>query len=84
MQIFYGLLGMAASFLLLKYRQQVGDTIGEAEWMKKVGGVYMVIIIFAILLFFWCIAELTGTTNILFSSFRYLIPGGMQEPAPTF
>ena len=59
---FFALFGIIASFLLLKFRQQVGDVIGEADWMNKIGGVYNFIIILAIFIFFWSIAELTGTS----------------------
>ena len=67
---------------MIRYRQQVGDMMGEAEWMRKIGGVYNVVILIAIILFFWCIAELTGTTDILFLPFTYLIPGLRQWETP--
>ena len=37
MRIFLSLVGMIGSFYLIKQREQVGDMIGEAEWMKKIG-----------------------------------------------
>jgi hypothetical protein len=84
MRIFLSLIGIVASFFLLKYRERVGDAIGEADWMKKVGGVYMIIIIFSILLFFWSVASLTGTTDVLFGPLRHIIPGLYPvEEAPT-
>lgn len=77
------LIGIVASFFLLKYRERVGDMIGEAEWMRKVGGVYILIIIFSIFLFFWSLAELTGTTDILFRPLLFFIPGLHQAtPEP--
>ncbi len=69
------IVGIVASFFLLRYRERVGDMIGEAEWMKKVGGVYIVVAAFAVFLFFWCLAELTGTNEVLFGGIRKAIPG---------
>ncbi|MEK7591259.1 MAG: hypothetical protein AAB489_03575, partial [Patescibacteria group bacterium] len=79
---FFALFGIIASFLLLKFRQQVGDVIGEADWMNKIGGVYNFIIILAIFIFFWSIAELTGTSHILFAPLRMVIPGLRPDASP--
>lgn len=69
------IIGLVGSFFLLRYRQQAGDMIGEADWMHKIGGVYNCIIIVAIVIFFWSIAELTGTTDVFFRPFLLLMPG---------
>jgi Na+/H+ antiporter NhaC len=82
MHIFLSLLGIIASFFILKYRKDVGDMVGEADWMRKIGGVYNVIIICSIILFFWSLAELTGTTQVLFSPLTRLIPG-MNQSVPS-
>ena len=74
--------GLVGPFFLIKYRQVVGDMMGEAEWMKKVGGVYNTVIIIALIIFFWTIAEMTGTTSVLFGPLRYLIPGMRPQEAP--
>ncbi len=68
------LIGIIGAFYILKYRQQVGDMVGEADWMKSIGGIYNIIILVAILIFFWSIAELTNTTDVLFSPLRMLLP----------
>jgi hypothetical protein len=81
--IFLSLLGIVASFVLIWKRQLAGDMLGEAQWMKKIGGVYNVIIIVAILIFFWSVAELTGTAGFLFSPVRYLLPG-LSQPQTGF
>lgn len=60
---------------MMKYRERIGELVGEAEWMRKVGGVYNLIIIVALLIFFWSIAELTGTTDVLFRPLLFFIPG---------
>ncbi len=76
--------GIIGPFFMIKYREMVGDFIGEAEWMKKVGGVYTVVIIVAVFLFFWTIAEVTGTTGVLFSPLRNLSPAFQPEAPPVF
>jgi hypothetical protein len=75
MRIVLSLIGMVGAFYMMYYRQKVGDMIGEADWMRKVGGVYNVIVFAAVFIFFWCIAELTGTTGIFFRPLTMLFPG---------
>lgn len=69
------IIGMVFSFYLVYKRQMFGDMIGEADWMLKVGGVYNLMVIVGVLLFIWCIAELTGTTGVLFLPILWLLPG---------
>lgn len=76
--------GLVGPFFLIKYRASIGDIVGEAAWMKKIGGVYNFIIILALFIFFWTIAEMTGTTDILFSPLRSFFPELRKEAAPTF
>lgn len=76
--------GLVGPFFMVKYRESIGDTIGEADWMKKVGGVYNLIIIVAALLFFWTIAEMTGTTGVLFGPLKSMFPALRQEAPPAF
>ncbi|MBI2636296.1 hypothetical protein HYW84_03145 [Candidatus Peregrinibacteria bacterium] len=78
------IIGLVGPFFMIKYRAQIGDAVGEAAWMKKVGGVHNVIIIAALLIFFWTIAEMTGTTSILFSPIKSILPGLREEAAPAF
>lgn len=63
---------MVGSFYLMYYREKIGDMIGEADWMRAIGGVYNVIVIVAVLIFFWGLAELTGTTGVLFKPVLFL------------
>ncbi len=72
------ILMIVGSFLMIKYRERVGDVFGEPEWAAKVGGVYNVVIIAAAILFFWGVAELTGTTGVLFAPFLNALPGAGQ------
>ncbi len=77
-------LGLIGPFVLIYYREPVGDMIGEADWMRKIGGVYYFIVFIALFFFFWTLAELTGTTQILFSPLRSLSPAFQQHEAPAF
>lgn len=76
--------GLIGPFFLIKYRETIGDTVGEAEWMKKIGGIYNVIIVVALLIFFWTIADMTGTTTVLFSPLKSLFPQFRQQAGATF
>ncbi len=69
-----GLIGIAFSLTLIKYREKVGGMMGEANWMRKVGGIYNFIIIVATFLFFFSIAKITGTTNIFLSPLSFILP----------
>jgi hypothetical protein len=76
---FLSLLAVVGSPFIMKYREKIGDFVGDAEWMHKVGGVHNLIVILSVLFFFWGIAELTGTTTILFGGIKFLSPG-LQAP----
>ena len=41
----------------------------------KIGGVYMVVIIGALFAFFWSVAYMTGTLDVLFGPLRSVVPG---------
>ena len=76
-------IGLIGPFFMIKYREVIGDFIGEANWMRKIGGVYNVVIIVAVIIFCWTIAEITGTTSILFSPLKGMFPEfrrGVPEP----
>lgn len=69
---------IAGSGVMIKFRQQIGDSIGEAEWMRYFGGVYNFIVVLGVLLFFWAIALMTGTVDILFAPIFWIIGGALQ------
>jgi len=75
MKYILSILTIVASFYLIRYRESVGDMFGEADWMRKVGGVHMIVVYVAAFFFFWALATITGTTNILFAPVLYLLPG---------
>jgi hypothetical protein len=83
MRYVLSIIGMILSFLIIYKRELVGDMIGEADWMRKVGGVYIVVAGLGVIFFLWSVAELTGTADILFSPIKYMIPGAIlpqQQP----
>jgi len=75
MNIFMGLLGVVGAFFLVKYRERIGDMVGDPPWAQKVGGIYNVLIIAGILIFFWSIATMTGTSDIFLRPLLMVIPG---------
>jgi hypothetical protein len=83
MRYFLSICGIIMSYLMIRYRERAADMIGEAEWMNKIGGVYNLMIICGVLLFFWSFAELTNTTDFLFGPLLNSIPFfHPQAPAP--
>lgn len=66
--------GILFAFTLIKYREQIGDVFGDADWMRPLGGVYFVIVYISIFIIFWSIAVMTNTTGILFKPFLMLFP----------
>lgn len=82
MRIFFALLGLVLSFFMIKYRERVGDMMGEAEWMRSVGGVYMVVIGLAIFIFLWSLAALTNTLDIFLWPLVMFIPGASRSTPP--
>ena len=71
--------GLIGPFFLIYYREEIGNTIGQADWMSAFGGIYTVIVVVAILIFFWTLAELTGTTQTLFGPIRDVIPDAQNQ-----
>lgn len=80
MGTFLAFAGLGLSFAMIKYREYIGDAIGQADWMLKVGGVYNVIVFCGILMFFWCLAFLTGTQEIFLGPFLKLVGGAPKAP----
>lgn len=56
---------IAGSFFALKYRERVSEMIGDPEWASSIGGVYNLILIGSIVMFFWGVAILTNTMDFL-------------------
>lgn len=75
MHIFFGLIGILFGYAIIRYREQIGNALGDPEWAGRVGGIYNVLIIVGIFIFFWSLAVLTNTTDILFLPIVSLFPG---------
>ncbi len=74
MNIFLGLIGIVVGALLIKYREMVGEMLGEPAWADKIGGIYNLVILIGIFIFFWGIAALTNTQDILFGPLLFFLP----------
>ena len=75
MKYFLILIGYILAFCLIKFRQQIGDNFGEPAWADRIGGIYNLMIILGVILFFWCTAAITGTTKIFLYPL-YIVLGG--------
>lgn len=84
MRIFLTILGIVGGFLMIKYRKVVGDNLGEADWMRKIGGVHNTMVILGIVAFFIGIGAATNTLDLMFRPLMYLIPGAIKPEAPEF
>ena len=81
------LLGIVFAFILIKYREQIGDTFGDPEWLSPIGGIHYTIVYIGIFIIFWSISVMTGTTEILFKPFLWLFPTlgkGTVQPDLTY
>ena len=78
MGTFLSIIGIVSSLLMIKYRERVGENIGEAAWMEKVGGIYNFIIIVSVFIFFWSVAYLTGTIDIFLAPLTFVLGGIIQ------
>ena len=64
--------------IALVFLRVSGDLIGDAEWMKYVGGVYNFVILISIFIFFWALASLTGTERIFFFPIYFVFGGAFE------
>jgi heme/copper-type cytochrome/quinol oxidase subunit 2 len=74
MDIFFALIGFVLAYFIVRYRESIGDSLGEQDWMASVGGIYNVVVFIGILIFFWSLATITGTQNFFFTPIRWLLP----------
>lgn len=69
---------------MIKFRERIADMIGEAQWMRYVGGVYIFIVILGVLMVLFGIARMTGTTQVLMAPIYGVIPSMGDAPPPAF
>lgn len=84
MKYILAIFGLFFSIAIMKYRESIGDSIGSYDWMVYCGGSYGLVVIIGVLMFFWCVATLTGTEDFFFAPIIMLIPNkyvpeGAQE-----
>ncbi len=63
MNILYGILGIAASYLVLRYRKQVIGFTGQWSWAEKIfgpGHTDLALFLVAVFTFFFSVAVMTG------------------------
>ncbi len=71
MNIFYGLLGMAAAYCLIRYRKKVIGFTGQWPWAEKAfgpGHTDFALLLLAICIFFLSITVMTGQMDDLLNS----------------
>ena len=81
MHVFWGFMAICLSLFIIKNRESLGNTIGEAEWMQKIGGIYYVLVYCAIMLFVGGFTVMFGLQNqivalVLAPIMPYLFGGG--------
>lgn len=72
MNIFFGIVGIVFSFLLLIYRVPIKHFMGKIEWAEEKfgqGGTYTFMLIFSVALFFISLMIMTDTLGILIEPF---------------
>jgi len=77
MSIVFGIFGMLIGVFIIKYRERIGDSVGEAYWMRHIGGIYNFLIILGVAIFFWSIATMTGTEQIFFAPLFWIFGGAL-------
>jgi len=63
---FLALIGIIGPYFMIRQREMLGDMLG---------GHYQLVIVIAVFVFFWSLATLTGTDDMLLKPLMYLIPG---------
>jgi hypothetical protein len=69
-----GIIGLIFASALVKFREQVGEMLGEPEWAEKIGGIYNLVVLIGAVIFFWSIAYMTNTMDIFFAPLMNFLP----------
>jgi len=75
MMNFFGFILIVIAILMIMFREHAGNMLGQAGWMEKLGGVYMVMIYVGMLLFFLGLIMLFGLTEVALGPIFNFIPG---------
>ncbi len=82
MDKFFAVIGFVLTYFIIRNRESIGDSLGDQEWMRPLGGIYGVIVIVAILIFFWSLATITGTQEFFFTPVRWILPFAFKQEVP--
>jgi len=74
MKYVLAIFGLFLSYGIMRHRESIGNSIGEMDWMRKIGGIYNIIVCIAVFIFFWSLATLSGTEDIFLYPFLKLMP----------
>jgi heme/copper-type cytochrome/quinol oxidase subunit 2 len=68
-------IGVLMAFIMIVFRENLGDALGETKWIHDHGGIYTWVVIAAVFIFLWSLASIFGLTHYLFDPFRSILPG---------
>lgn len=77
--MFKGILAIAASFVLIKYREKIVGMTGKFGWAEKylgMGGTYRLFVILGVVSFLWGVASITGMTDVLLGPLKGVFQTG--------
>ena len=74
MKYFLAFGGFFLAYFMIRYRESIGNSFGEFAWMKKIGGIYAIVVCIAVFIIFWSLATITGTEDALFAPIFWMFP----------
>ena len=84
MQYILPIVGIVGAFVMMIERERIGDMVGESKWIHDHGGIYSWVVIVAVFILLWSIAELLGVAHYVFWPIRSILPGEPNPFAPVY
>jgi len=81
MKIFWGLIGILLSYVLIRYRKHIVDWTGKFAWAERylgMGGTYNAMILLAVGVFLFSILYMSGSIDFVFKGFASFFTGETQ------
>lgn len=78
-QVFWGLIGIVLSYLMIRYRKQIVDWTGKFAWAETYlgsGGTYNAMVLLSLGLFIFSLLYMTGSLDSVLGGFVGLFAGG--------
>lgn len=75
MKYIFAIMGLFLSFGIIKWREDLGNSMGNMTWMRYFGGPYVFMVLVGVIMFFWSLATITGTEDIFLAPIIFLVPG---------